>query len=335
MDLQKLTTILKDYPAYRLKQVEEAVFVNLLENWNQASNLPEDLREKLQKDCPLDIKAEIFQDKDQQTAKARITLSDESIIETVLMRHRDKHNTVCVSCQVGCGLACVFCLTGRLGFKRNISAGEILDQVLLFSRFLKKQNQRVDNVVFMGMGEPMLNYDSVIEAIKLMNSKLNIGARKISISTVGITEGIKKLADEPLQINLALSLHAPDDKTRQKLIPIAENYPLRKILGEVKNYIVKTNRRVMVEYLLLKDVNDSENDARKLAKLLKQSLNRLFFVNLLTYNQTTNFKPASAEATKRFKTALEREKIEVVQRFRFGRDIEAACGQLTSTKKPE
>ncbi|MFA5021945.1 MAG: 23S rRNA (adenine(2503)-C(2))-methyltransferase RlmN [Patescibacteria group bacterium] len=335
MDLSRVETVLKPYPAFRLKQVNFAVFKNLIESWDQVTNLPKDILALLKKEIPLEIKAEIQKSTDNKTIKAAITLEDNQIIEAVLMRHSDSRNTVCVSSQVGCPLACEFCATGKLGFKRIMTAQEIIEPVLLFSRWLKKEGQRVDNIVFMGMGEPFLNYDEVLKAVRILNDndKFGIGARHISISTAGIIEGIKKLAEENLQLNLAISLHAPNDIVRQKIMPVAKQYPIKKLLPVVSDYIKKTNRRVMIEYLMLKDINDSPSQARELAKILKQQLHRLFFVNLISYNDTKQFKPSLPKTIKEFKSILEKEGLTVIQRYRFGSEIDGACGQLAAKLK--
>ena len=330
MDLDKLQDILKPYPAFRQKQVQEAVFSRLLADWEQASNLPKDLKEILKKEFPLDIKAEIFVSPDKKTVKAAIELGDKQIIETVLLRHDDGRNTACVSSQVGCALNCAFCATGQLGLGRDLTADEIISQILFFNRYLRPENERVSSVVFMGMGEPLLNYDEVIKAAGQINDKniFNIGARHISVSTVGIVPGIKKLADFPLQVNLAISLHAPNDQLRQKLMPAAKKYPLKVLLPAAADYINKTNRKLMIEYLMLKNVNDSEAQAQELARLLKTSLKKLFFVNLIAYNPTGKFRASSPEQIKKFQAVLEKEGIAAVQRYRFGLGIKGACGQL-------
>ena len=342
--------ILKNEPKFRLLQVKQAVFCDLIENWSEARALPKSLQEKLQKEMMLDIKAKIFESDDKQTIKALIELSDGLKIESVLMRYGDR-NTICVSSQVGCPLNCSFCATGKLGFKRNLEVGEIVEQVLLFERYLRKEKQRVSNVVFMGMGEPFLNYNNVIQAIRILNDKegLNIGARKISISTAGIVEGIKKFSQEdfgahPVRnlaracapkgpmgraisngVNLAISLHASNDKFRKKLMPIAEKYSIAEILEAVDDYIEITNRKVMFEYIMIKDVNDSGERAQELAKLLNK---KLYMVNLISYNPTGIFKASSAATIKKFKEILEKQGIEVTQRYKFGKGIKAACGQL-------
>jgi len=236
-------------------------------------------------------------------------------------------NTVCVSSQVGCPLGCLFCATGKMGFKRNLENFEMVEQVLFFARYLKNLKARVTNVVFMGMGEPFLNYENVLSAIKILNDKdgFNLGARKFSISTVGITEGIEKLAEESLEVNLAISLHAPDNELRSQLMPNGKKYNIEKILETVDDYIKKTNRKVMIEYLMIKDVNDSDDSAGKLAKLMKR---RLYLVNLISYNPTADFQPSTKERIKRFKSILEKAGVYVTERYRFGREIKAACGQL-------
>jgi 23S rRNA (adenine2503-C2)-methyltransferase len=328
MNIINLERVLSHEPKYRLKQAKEAVFKNLIENWLEAKVLPLDLREKLNKECMLDINA-IFSSREKEVIKSRIILEDGLSVETVLMKHNDARNTVCVSSAVGCLLTCTFCATGKMGFKRNLSAMEIIEQVLFFARLLKKENARVSNIVFMGMGEPFLNYENVLAAIRILNDKegLNIGARHISISTAGITEGIKKLAEEKLQINLAVSLHAPNNGLRSKIMPINKKYYIEKILATVDEYIKKTKRQVMFEYILIKDINDSDKFARELAALVKKPL---YFLNLILYNPTglPGFKPSSSARIKQFKEILRKNKIKFSQRFRFGEKIKAACGQL-------
>ena len=329
MDIFNLEKILSGEPTFRLKQAREAVFLNLIEDWDEAINLPPDLREKLNQEVPLKINAKVFELKD-GAQKALITLADGVKIETVLMRHQNGRNTVCVSSQAGCALGCAFCATGRVGFKRNLTLDEIVEQVLFWARILKKENKRVGNIVFMGMGESFLNYDNVLSAIKILNDEngLNIGSRHISLSTAGIVEGIKKLADEPLQVNLALSLHAPNDALRQEIMPVAKKYKIAEIFEALEYYIKKTRRRVMLEYIMIKDLNDSPICAEELVALIKKMKQPLVFVNLILYNETGVFKPSSAERVKAFKAVLEKEKIAVTQRWRFGGDSAAACGQL-------
>ncbi|HOS87951.1 MAG TPA: 23S rRNA (adenine(2503)-C(2))-methyltransferase RlmN [Candidatus Pacearchaeota archaeon] len=335
MILENIEKVLKQESAYRLKQAQRAVFYELIDSWDEATNLSLALREQLKKECPLKIKSKIFVSKDKNTAKALINLEDGLQIETVLMLHNDKRATVCVSSQVGCPLGCVFCATGQLGFKRNLTPSEIIEQILVMKRYLKnelKEKIKLTNVVFMGMGEPFLNYENVWKAIQIINDKdgFNIGARKISISTAGIVEGIRKMAKEKLQVNLSISLHAPTDELRQKLMPIAKRYPLKNLLKAVDNYILQTSRKVMFEYVMLKGINDSMENAEQLCKIMNKPL---YMVNLIAYNQTDKFKPSDPKTIKLFKDYLEKRGIFTTQRYEFGQDIWAACGQLAFREK--
>ncbi|MFH0987481.1 MAG: 23S rRNA (adenine(2503)-C(2))-methyltransferase RlmN [Patescibacteria group bacterium] len=344
MDLTYIQDVLRGAPSFRLKQIKEVVYKDLIEDWSQATTLPLNLREELKKICPLSINAKTFFSEDRRTIKALITLKDNLKIESVLMRYgepsdpdnlpngKEGRNTICVSSQVGCPLGCQFCATGKIGFKRNLEIFEIVEQVIFFSRHLKKTKERISNVVFMGMGEPFLNYNNVLGAIRILNDKegFNLGIRRFSISTVGIIEGIKKLSSEKAEINLAISLHAPNDKLRSLIMPINKKYSVGEVLDAVDDYVKKTHRRVMFEYIMIKDLNDSEKEARQLAEIMK---NPLFLVNLISYNPTGTFQPSSQERIKRFKGVLEKEGIRVTQRYRFGRDIKAACGQLAAKDK--
>ena len=331
MGTKKIAKILEKEPAFRLKQIKKAVFGDLIENWDEAATLPLVLRKNLQADCPIsELEAEkLLTSKDGQTLKVLFLAKDGSKIEAVLMKHIDERNTVCVSSQVGCSVGCEFCATGELGFKRNLSDSEIVDQVLYFARLLKKEGDKVTNVVFMGMGEPFLNYDNVLGAIKILNDKdgFNLGARHISVSTVGVVEGIKQFTEADLQVNLAISLHAPDNVLRSKLVPLNKTYPIEKVLAAVDSYIQKTKRRVMFEYLMIDGVNDGEKQALSLAKLLKKPL---YFINLISYNPTGHceFKPSPGWKIKKFREILEREGLAVTQRHGFGKEIKGACGQL-------
>lgn len=324
----KINKILISEPEYRLKQIKKALFVDLIGDWQEAQTLPLVLREKLNKEFPIFIKGQILNSKD--NSKALVILKDKLKIESVLMKHADGRNTICVSSQIGCPLKCNFCATGKIGFKRNLSDWEIIEQVLFFARILKKEGgQRISNIVFMGMGEPFLNYDNVLSAARILNDKdgLNIGARHISISTAGIIGGIKKLAKENLDVNLAVSLHAPSDSLRKKIMPVAKQYSIKEILSAVDEYINLTRRRVMFEYIMIAGLNDSVLEAKTLAGIMKRPL---YFVNLISYNTIGEFKPSSSKVMKEFKYILEKEGIPVTQRYRFGHNIKAACGQLTA-----
>jgi len=331
MELEIFEKIFIGQPSFRIKQAKKALFCDFIDDWNKATIFPKDLRERLNREFPILANAEAFFSKDKKTVRILFFLKDGLKVEAVLMRHIDGRNTVCVSSQIGCPLGCIFCATGKMGFKRNLNSMEIVWQVLFFSRFLKKEKERVTNIVFMGMGEPFLNYENVMGAIRILNDKdgMNIGARHISISTIGIIEGIKKLADEKMQINLAISLHAPIDELRSSIIPKNKKYPIAEILKTVDFYIKKTDRKVMFEYLLIKNINDSHEHAKSLAKLMKKPL---YFVNLIVYNKTGKFVPPSGEKIQLFKNILEKERINFSQRYKFGQEIKAACGQLASGK---
>lgn len=335
MNLDKLSEVFKTEPKFRFQQANQAVWRDLISSWTEASNFPKALREKLAAECPLEIKAELEISSNRRSSlKALIILEDGESIETVLIRHKDKRNTVCVSSQVGCPLACEFCATGQFGFRRNLEAREIIEQIVFWARHLKSEGkgEKVDNVVFMGMGEPFLNYPEFIKAVKFLNNPetLNIGSRRLSVSTAGIVEGIKKLAGEKLQLNLAISLHASNDDLRRDLMPIAAKYSLYEIFKAVDNYINKTGRRVMFEYLMIKNINDSDQAALELAKLMKKPL---YFLNLIPYNPTGRFQPSNQERIEKFKHILEQNGVAVTVRTSFGSDIKAACGQLRGKKK--
>ncbi|MFA7686125.1 MAG: 23S rRNA (adenine(2503)-C(2))-methyltransferase RlmN [Candidatus Gracilibacteria bacterium] len=330
MNLSLLEKIFGSQPKYRLVQAKKALFQDFISDWSEATTLPKDLREKLEKECSIYIDSKAFKSLDGNTVKTLITLSDGLNIEAVLMQHKGR-NTVCVSTQVGCSLNCSFCATGKMGFKRNLLMSEIVDQIVFFGRFLKATDQKVTNVVFMGMGEPFLNYDNVMGAIKYLNQKdtLNLGMRHFSISTSGISDKIKKFADKDVEVNLALSLHSADDQSRSKLMPVNKAYPLKKVLEALDYYQEKTRRKIMFEYIMIKDVNDSIEDARNLMKLAQKYI---CVVNLIPYNSSPKspYKPSPAANIGRFKSILEQGKVNVVQRFNYGRDIDAACGQLAN-----
>ncbi len=360
---------------FRKIQIEKAIFQDLITDWEKANSLPKELREKLTKELPLEIKADVLVSKNKSSMKIALLLKDGLKAEAVLMRHSSQsrtaegpegsrgsgRNTVCVSCQVGCSMGCLFCLTGQKGLKRSLTAWEIIQQVLFFERLLKAEGpeenrraeglernrkaegQRVTNVVFMGMGEPLLNYDNVVEAIKFLNKKdcFGISMRRISVSTVGIPWAIKKLAKEKIKPNLAVSLHSASQLKRAKLMPIAKNHDLLELAKSIDFYTKTTNQRVIFEYLMLNGVNDTEKDALDLVKFVKQFKKpdnfrqgkNFYFVNLIAFNDfksqnNLNFKPSSREKILMFKQVLEKNGIEAVQRYKFGQDIKAACGQL-------
>jgi len=327
MDLKRLDKILAGEKPYRLKQVHRAIFKDLITDWDDATNLSLKLRGTLKEEFPLSIDSRMIKSKESDAVKAIIKIGRGVLIETVLMQHSTGRNTVCVSSQAGCALDCMFCQTGKLGFKRDLDSSEIIEQILLFQRFLKSKDSSISNIVFMGMGEPFLNYDNVIEAVRIINSNemFNIGARHISISTAGLPDKIKLFAGEGIQVNLAVSLNAPNDKLRSKIMPLNLQYKIPELLESVKYYIRRTNRKVMFEYVMIKDLNDSEENARELAGLLK---GLLCMVNLIPFNGGPPLKHPLKSRITAFKKILEENGIIVTRRSRFGLDIDSACGQL-------
>ena len=258
------------------------------------------------------------------TIKYLFELADGSRIETVLLPD-GKRKTLCVSTQAGCSMSCAFCATAKLGFSRNLTAAEIVDQV----NVIGKNTGKINNVVYMGMGEPLLNYNAVIKSVRILNHPLgkNIGLRHLTISTCGITEGIRKLADEDIHPRLAISLNAPTDTLRSKIMPVNKKYPVSALMDAVKYYQQKTQQRITFEYVLIKGFNDSALHARMLSKLAhKVKCN----INLIEYNPYPlgSFEASSKEAVKRFVQILEDAGIETTIRYKKGRKIKAACGQL-------
>ena len=327
MNLENISEIFAEQPKYRLTQAMKAVYEDLISDWEEVSTLPKNLRAILNENCPLLIDFELVKGK--VSEKALVTLVDDEKIEAVLMSHKDGRRTICISTQVGCPMGCLFCATGKLSFKRNLTADEMVEQVLLFGRILKKKNERVSNVVFMGMGEPFLNYDEVMKAITALHDKLGLGARRMSVSTCGIVPSIKRFAKERYEVNLAISLHASNDLLRSKLMPANTTYSLKDILLALDYYVEKTNRQVMYEYIMLDGVNDSAKDARELIGLLKD---RLAVVNLIPYNGK-EFKPSTRKNLDQFKKILGAGHIRVVERASYGQEIEAACGMLAAKKR--
>jgi len=331
--VQKVLTE-KGEPAYRMKQIKQAVFVNLISSWEEATIFSKDLRAALGKTAVNSLKpVSVAESADKNTVKVLFEMVDGEKIESVLIKSKDGRNTVCVSSQAGCSLACAFCATGKLGCKRDLTAEEIVDQAIYFARELKKKDEHISNVVVMGMGEPFLNYDNVLKALRTLNDKdgFNMGARSLSVSTSGVIPGIQRFSHENFQVNLAISLHAPNDDLRSRLMPINRKYHLKDVMAAVEEYVRLTNRKVFFEYLLIDGVNDSLNNAEELAEIM--SVNHLYHVNLIKYNITSGkFRASPYERREAFKDILEKHKISVTFRVSFGEDISAACGQLAGKR---
>ncbi len=318
-------------PAYRAKQVWARLYQGLAASFDEMSELPKALRQRLAQETVLGQLTSRTEQRssDKQTRKALFALPDGAQVEAVLMGY-ERRRTTCISTQAGCGMGCSFCATGQGGLQRNLTSGEIVEQVLYFARDLATDHQSpISNIVLMGMGEPFANYDRVMAAVRRLNdpSGFNFGARRMTVSTVGLVPGIKKLAAENIQINLAVSLHAATDDLRSKLVPINKQYPLSALLPAVREYIAQTHRRVSFEWALIEGVNDTPEQARALAQLAK---GMLCHVNLIPLNPTTGY-PGAASTRERiaaFRSVLESAGIPNTLRLRRGIDIQAGCGQL-------
>jgi len=328
MDLDLLETTLTGLgqPGYRAGQVW-AWAGGGAAGYDAMTNLPRALRERLAESVPFSTLAlETEREARDGTVKVLFRTGDGHPVEAVLMRYRDGRRSLCLSSQSGCPLTCTFCATGKMAFGRNLTASEILDQALHFRRV-----GRVDHAVFMGMGEPMFNLDAVVGAARRLPD-LGITHRRQTISTVGWLPGLRRFVDEVQEpIRLALSLHAPEEELRSRIMPVNDKYPLRDVVAECRRYVALRRRRVFVEYVMLAGVNDSREQARKLAALLGGDD---FKVNLIPYNPTGMYDGSSRDHIARFKAELERARVPVTVRLTRGRDIEAACGQLaTATRR--
>ncbi len=319
-------------PAYRAKQIWQMIYKQLIASPKDFSNLSKDLRQKLDDSyCfePLRVVKDL-KSSDEQTNKLLFELQDGKMIESVLMRYTER-NTICISTQVGCPMNCAFCATGQMGFIRNLSAGEIVAQVLFFARMRKDEGQKLTNIVVMGMGEPFHNYDAVMKAIDIINDPdgMQFGERRITISTVGIIPRIEQFTSAHRQINLAVSLHAPSNTVRDKIIPANRKYPLDDLLDACKNYTDKTGRRITFEYALIHGLNDNYENAMALSRRLK---GMLCHVNLIPLNSTKKFDGSGSnhDRVSSFKSVLDKNGIPCSVRLKRGIDIGAGCGQLVS-----
>jgi 23S rRNA (adenine2503-C2)-methyltransferase len=308
---------------YRTRQIWEWLYLKKVKSFDEMTSLGKDLITKLNINFSFDyLKIKEKQESD-LTNKYLFELSDGNFIEAVLMKH-DYGYSICVSSEVGCNMGCAFCESGRLKKVRNLEVYEMVEQILLIENDL---NKRIDSVVIMGIGEPFDNYDHIISFIKIINNAygLAIGARHITVSTCGIIPKIKEFMNLDLQVNLAISLHAPNDEIRNKIMPINKVYGIDDLINTLKEYIVKTNRRVTIEYVMLDNVNDSISCARELSKLLK-GMN--VYVNLIPYNETSHLDFKRSHRIREFYDCLKKNNLNVTIRKEFGSNIDAACGQL-------
>lgn len=325
-----------DQPAYRALQIWQGLYQQLWNSPEAFSSLPKALRDKMADELRFEtlVPDTVLHSNDGETVKTLFVLPDERAIETVLMRYKDRR-TLCISTQAGCAMGCVFCATGQMGFKRHLTSGEIVSQVLYFARQLKERGEAVSNVVMMGMGEPFHNYEATLQAIDRLNDPngFNLGARRFTISTVGIVPMIHKFADEKRQINLAVSLHAADDKLRSSMLPVNRKYPIGELIEACRYYVETTSRRITFEWALIRDVNDTPAHARELATLVK---GMMCHVNVIPLNPTQKYpgQATTRERAEAFCDVLTNVGIPCTIRMRRGIDIQAGCGQLASREKP-
>jgi 23S rRNA (adenine2503-C2)-methyltransferase len=317
-------------PKFRAKQLFQWVYQKVAKSFDDMTNLPGSLRQKLQEKALVKLLEEETKQYAQptRTTKYLFALSDGQKVESVLMQH-EYGNSVCVTTQVGCRMGCSFCASTFGGLVRNLTAGEIVDQVLMMQGDLP-EGERIGSVVLMGSGEPMENYDNVLKAIRLMHDPegLNIGYRHITVSTSGLVPAMRRLADEGLPITLALSLHAPNDNVRSKLMPVNKMWSVAEVMAAARDYGDKTGRRVTYEYILIAEVNDNPEQAEELAGLLHGSLAHVNLIPMNPVAERPQYRRPSRERVLRFRDLLEEHGITATVRREMGGDIDAACGQL-------
>ena len=332
LSLEELRQFVEDMgePSFRAQQIWRWLYKSLEPSFETMTNLPIALRHKMDAIVDFDILKPVtrMQSDDRQTTKVLFQLDDGNYLETVLMRY-EKRRTLCISSQVGCAMGCVFCATGQMGFFRNLSAGEILAQVLYFARELNETGEHVTNIVVMGMGEPLHNYENTLAAVDTLTDHdgFNLGARKITISTVGLVPAMRRYAEEQRQTPLAVSLHAASDEERNRLIPINLRWPLAELMEACRYYIARTGRRLTFEWALINGENDGPEQARRLGNLVQGMLCQ---VNLIPLNPTEGYlgKPSPRTRVASFQQELSRYGVRSTVRVRRGIDIQAGCGQL-------
>ncbi len=321
---------------FRARQIWSGLYQQHYGEFSQITNISGSLRAALSDQYTLNplTPRTTLRSKDQLTEKTLFGLPDDLSIETVLMRYEDR-NSLCISTQVGCPMGCVFCATGQMGYQRGLTAGEILAQVIHAMRLLQVEGKSLTNIVYMGMGEPFLNYEATMDSLRRLTdpTALNFGARRITVSTVGIIPKIEKFSHEGLQVNLAVSLHSADNELRSQLVPANRIYPLKNLLSACRAYTEETHRRVSFEYALINDVNDSPAAAAQLAGLLR---GMLCHVNLIALNPSKQYplQGSPREIVRVFADTLSERGIPVTVRLRRGIEIQAGCGQLASSQNP-
>ncbi len=316
-------------PKFRTKQIWQWLYKHMITDFNEMNNVDNKTKTHLTENYFIpNYEIVRHQKSSDGTQKALLQLSDTEVVETVLMSYKHGYS-VCVTTQIGCKIGCSFCASHLGGFKRNLNTGEIVAQVMAFSRLLKEEDERVSNIVVMGIGEPMDNLDNVLKFVDVINDEngLKIGARHITVSTSGIVPKMYSLIEYPKQINLAISLHASNDEVRSRIMKINDVYPIREIMKVTKEYIAQTNRRVSFEYIMLSGINDLEEHARELADLVK-GIN--CHINLIPFNSVEeyDYSKSNDQQINKFATILKSRNIQVTIRQSKGKDIDGACGQL-------
>ena len=340
LNLDDLRCIFSEWgeAAYRALQVWQGLYQNLWTSATQFTPLSQSLRNRLAESFTFNRLVPDLElaSTDGETRKTLFRLPDGGGVEAVLMMY-ERRRTLCISTQVGCAMGCVFCATGQMGFQRNLSSGEIVEQVLNLMRPLRQAGENVSNIVIMGMGEPFHNYDALMAAVERLNHPqgVNFGARRFTISTVGLVPGIRRFTAEKNQVNLAVSLHAAENDLRQSLLPVAKKYPLPELMEACQEYVHLTRRRLTFEWALIRGVNDGEYQARKLAALLQPFIiagSALCHVNIIPLNETQKYpgQPTTRQNALHFQAVLEEGGIPCTIRLRRGLDINAGCGQLAS-----
>ncbi len=332
LDLDALTEMVKTWgqPAFRARQIWDWLYNQRVASIDAMTNLPADLRDRLKAETvPGSLELAAEQRSQDGTVKRLYRLTDGQPIESVLMHYDDERHTACISTQAGCAMGCVFCATGQMGFARHLSAAEVFEQAMHFAQELHQDGERLSNVVLMGMGEPFHNYDESLKAIHMLMDRLGIGARHITVSTVGLVPQIRRFADEGLQVRLAISLHAATDAERSALLPVNRRWPLAELMDACRYYIDQTGRRVTFEWALIRGETDIPEQAHALGQLLA---GMLCHVNAIPLNPTTGYEggPSSLEAAETFKDTLAGYGVSMTVRVRRGIDIDAGCGQLKS-----
>ena len=313
---------------FRARQIWDWVYEARVNSFSEMRNLPHSTIDKLNEVAALgELEIAAQQLSRDGTEKRLYRLKDGQLIESVLMPYDDNRMTACISTQAGCALGCVFCATGQMGFSRHLRATEIFEQAMIFARELASRDGRLSNVVFMGMGEPFHNYQATLDAVRLLMSRLQIGARHITVSTVGLAPQIRQFADEDLQVKLAISLHKSDDASRSDLMPVNRRWNIETLLEACRYYVARTNRRITFEWAAISGENDTVEEAQRLGRLLS---GLLCHVNIIPLNPTQGYGgiPADAERIEAFKKVLSRYGVNSTVRVRRGIDIDAGCGQL-------